>query len=205
MCNLRSTVPSNTIMNGENFEFRVTFRKSLIMRWRRSKPKATIICQKLKNISEGMIESCTEVTIYGDYGFADVLFVPTTTSVWEAQMSLMIQLNSKNKRRCNFNVAVKPITKEFRVTFRKSEIMSWRGSKPKTTLICQKLKNISEGLIETCTDVTMHGDYGFADILFVPTTASVWEAQMRLMIQLNSRIITRCNFNVAVKPISKGY
>ncbi|CAH8669978.1 unnamed protein product [Dicrocoelium dendriticum] len=99
-------------MNGKSFEFRVTFHKSRIKWWGGRKSNATVICQKLKEIS-GLIETCIEVTMHGDYGFADVLLVPTNTTLWEAQLLLMTQLNSKIKVRCNFNVAVKPIIKAY--------------------------------------------------------------------------------------------
>ncbi|CAH8669968.1 unnamed protein product [Dicrocoelium dendriticum] len=99
-------------MNGKSLEFRVTFHKSGIKWWRGRKPNATVMCQRLKDIS-GLIKTCIEVTMHGDYGFADVLLGPTTITVWEAQIHLMTQLNANDKRRCKFNVAVKPIIKGY--------------------------------------------------------------------------------------------
>ncbi|CAH8557121.1 unnamed protein product [Dicrocoelium dendriticum] len=95
---------------------------------------------------------------------------------------------------------------EFIVSFHKLGIKERLYVKNQESIICNKLKDLSSEIIQSCNKINkVTENHLAAYVLIRPTEVSVYEAQLQLMLQLNSWKPGRCLFNVVPEPIHKGY
>ncbi|CAH8636597.1 unnamed protein product [Dicrocoelium dendriticum] len=109
-----SYVPSHTVFYGKRLEVIVSFEKVRIVQFHQERNTDTIICNKLIYLSSNIIQACSNITRYGrSHIVASVLIGPTVGSVYEAELQLMLQLNSRNPGQCFYNVMLKEIPKVY--------------------------------------------------------------------------------------------
>ncbi|CAI2737615.1 unnamed protein product [Dicrocoelium dendriticum] len=106
-------VPSRMIENGKLFEFRVTFSASVLHKKLRESMGELAVCNRLKEFSNYTLKNCKVIERKANYGIASVSINSTKYSVWEAQLQLMGQLNSRNPNYCYFNVETTKIFKGY--------------------------------------------------------------------------------------------
>ncbi|CAI2737559.1 unnamed protein product [Dicrocoelium dendriticum] len=108
-----SYVPYRTLANGKPFEFTVMFKISSLQQNKSEPLDDADICPRLINLSNSIITNCTNIIPKNQYVIAFVQIGPTEGSVYEAQLQLMFQLNTRTPNSCSFNVVPKTISKGY--------------------------------------------------------------------------------------------
>ncbi|CAH8650433.1 unnamed protein product [Dicrocoelium dendriticum] len=106
-------VPSEAAAQGEDFEFRVTFVKSILRESQPTELSEGKYCNKIMELASGFIQVCYILELQQHHGIAHILVRRTNASFWEVQCQLMFTLNSHHPHGCRFNVEANSVPKHY--------------------------------------------------------------------------------------------
>ncbi|CAI2737688.1 unnamed protein product [Dicrocoelium dendriticum] len=94
---------------------------------------------------------------------------------------------------------------EFIVTYHMAESEAMHRYNLTIEQLCKSLANDPRWLLSECELRDVKDVYATVAVTIQSRGASIWELQIHLMFISNAQNRERCDFNVAVKSIAKGY
>ncbi|CAI2737687.1 unnamed protein product [Dicrocoelium dendriticum] len=127
------------------------------------------------------------------------------TVEWET-FRLINQLH-RTRENCKFPILIRKKTAfyEFIVTYHMAESEAMHRYNLTIEQLCKSLANDPRWLLSECELRDVKDVYATVAVTIQSRGASIWELQIHLMFISNAQNRERCDFNVAVKSIAKGY